>query len=153
MNASDSSTELLKAVGQEINRLRRILYLLPDGTTSQEGSIEIMFPNGAVLLLDSGPDGETLRVETHLWTDPFAEPLSDQNRSFVDTAGKWSAFGVSNDALYSRLIGQKVQSVKIIATPAGKLTGCLFQTSVGSLGVQVVADELVVTVSPNAGVR
>ena len=30
-----------------------------------------------------------------IWEDPFAEPLSDENRALVEKTGKWIAFDVS----------------------------------------------------------
>jgi hypothetical protein len=53
-----------------------------------DGAVEIVFADGGVLFCDTGPDGDSLRLEDFAWTDPFAGPLSPENEEFVRTSGK-----------------------------------------------------------------
>jgi hypothetical protein len=60
-----------------IARVRRINYVQPDGNLdANEGPIELTLDNGTVFRLESGADGESMRLSFGEWNDPFAEPLS-----------------------------------------------------------------------------
>jgi hypothetical protein len=96
--------------------------------------------------LDAGPDGESLAIRRSRWKDPFAEPLSLENRAFVERSGKWTAFDVSNDPLYRELVGQAVSSVEPLLTQTGKVKGATLFTSGGALRSEVEADDLKVDV-------
>jgi hypothetical protein len=99
-------------VGRRVIGLRRILYLGPDGVRNDEdGALEISTDDGASVVLDGSADGSSLRWTTGRWLDPFAEPLSDENRRFVESSGKWVAVDVAEWDGYDRLIGQPISAV------------------------------------------
>ena len=132
--------------GRIISHVRRVHYVTPDGAISDDGPIELSVIDYATLPLGVGPDGESLKVDSTSWVDPFREPLSSENREFVASAGKWTVFDVTEDEPTFRFIGQTVLSVTPITNPAGKLTGVRLSTSIGEIVAQVDADELAVAV-------
>ncbi len=78
------------------------------------------------MVLAGGGDGQSLRWQLGHWLDPFAEPLSDENRAFVVLSGKWEAVDVAEWPGYSRIIGQPITSVEAI-TPGSGLTDAVFR--------------------------
>ena len=138
--------ELTALVGQRISGVRRILYVGPDGQIGRTGAIELTSSDGTVVVLDSGADGESIRVTGLRWADPFGEPLSLENRAWVDKVGKWSAFNVRDDPEYAALAGDTVLSVDPVYEN-DTITGALVRTASATLRAHVEADEMQVTVS------
>jgi hypothetical protein len=116
-------------------------------TASDRGPIELTFSDSSTALFDVGPDGEALRFEEARWRDPFTEPLSSENREFVERSGKWTAFDVSGQPPYAALVGQAVLDVQPILTPGGKITGAAMTTYACTIRVVTGADDVVVTVA------
>ncbi|MEU7475729.1 hypothetical protein AB0A63_07075 [Lentzea sp. NPDC042327] len=138
-------------LGSVIAKVRRVNYVRPGGhREAEEGPIELTLENGAVLLFESGSDGESLRLSTGEWADPFAGPLSPENQDFVARSGKWTAFDVSSEGDYRELVGRRVEDISLVVE-SGKTTGV--ELSVGSVFVRavVVADELTVVLGEVAG--
>jgi hypothetical protein len=129
-----------------IARVRLINYVQPGGHRQVgEGPIEFTLDNGTVLRLESGSDGESIRLCVGEWTDPFAEPLTPENREFVARSGKWTAFDVSSEKDYSRLIGQTLNNLGLILGN-GKVTGVSLLFGSTSIRAEVDADELSVDI-------
>jgi hypothetical protein len=129
-----------------VNRIRRIRYLAGGQVTTENGPIELTLADGHAVWLDAGPDGEALAVEAGAWPDPFAPPLSPENEEFVARSGKWTAFDVSGDPPYERLVGSRVTAVAPVRTD-GKVTGSRIVTTAGSLYIEVAGDELTVLIT------
>jgi hypothetical protein len=129
--------------GREIVRVRRVNYVNPDGTRDiSRGPIEVTFHDDVVLRLESGSDGASIRLRVGEWRDPFAEPLSADNRDFVQSSGKWDVFDVSSDPDYRTLIGKTIGTINLL-TLNDRIVGA--ELAVGSVLVraEVKADELV----------
>jgi hypothetical protein len=76
--------------GRRVRQLRRVLYVGPDGERNDfDGALEITVDGGTTVLLFGGPRADGMRWEEGRWADPFAEPLSPENRAFVKPAGRW----------------------------------------------------------------
>jgi hypothetical protein len=146
MSGSAPAKALTDTVGKVIVGIRRIRYVVSGNIVSTSGPIELVFRDGSAVTLDAGPDGEALAVSDSRWKDPFEEPLSRENRSFVEQSGKWTAFDVSTEPPYREIIGQTVERVKPLLTPAGKVKGATLFTSAGGLRSEVEADDLKVEV-------
>jgi hypothetical protein len=138
--------DLTALVGQRISHIRRVLYVGPDGHIGSTGAIELSCASGKVVVLDSGADGESIRVSDRPWEDPLGAPLSPQNRAWVDKAGKWAAFDVSGDPRYSPLVGELVTAVEPISEDT-TITGVVIRTPTASLNAHVEFDDMVVTLS------
>ncbi|WP_433687286.1 hypothetical protein ACQP0I_28680 [Micromonospora carbonacea] len=127
-----------------IARVRRINYVQPGGVREgSDGPIELKLENGSVFRLESGADGESLRLGVGEWCDPFAEPMSAENRDFVARSGKWVAFDVSRESGYRELVGQRVGDLGLLVE-FGKIVGAEFLFGSTTLRVSVHADELLV---------
>lgn len=133
--------DVLRAHGRTIVRLDRIHYSFKGELDTVNGPLEVELDDGVVLLLDSAPDGETVRVELGRWEDAFAEPLSAENREFVATSGKWTRVPVSDQAPYSELIGARVLAVGGLLDVHGAMAGCAFETERQTLWFIVTFDE------------
>jgi hypothetical protein len=145
----DRLSDLLTCI---VSRVRRINYVQPDGSrNASEGPIEFTLDDGgAVLRLESGADGESLRFRTGEWVDPFAEPLSPENREFVARSGKWTAFDVSADEDYRGVIGQHVKNLNLMSRN-GKVIGIELQFASMTIRAEVAADDLIVDLRSEHG--
>lgn len=133
---------LAAAIGSPITRVRRVHYVYRGVPDTDFGPLELTFGRDTILL-DGAADGETLRVCTTKWEDPFAGPLSDQNEAFVERAGKWTAFDVSGAGALATLIGDVLASVEPVLGESGNVTGMILRTGRGGvIRVDVEADEL-----------
>ncbi|MFI6079346.1 hypothetical protein ACIA5C_48390 [Actinoplanes sp. NPDC051343] len=127
-----------------IARIRRINYVEPAGHFNPtEGPVEFTFDGGFTIRLESGADGESLRISVDEWVDPFAEPLSAENRKFIEASGKRTAFDVSEFEGYKLLIGQRVENFSLI-TRMSKIVGVRLAIGPATLAAEVGADELLV---------
>lgn len=145
---ADDELELLSGLAGQVNcRIRRILYVFRGEVASCAGPIEFGFTDDSVVLLDAGPDGEAMAVKAAAWTDHFAEPLSRENREFVEKSGKWTAFDVSSQNPYSRFIGERIRQVTLIRTPENKIIGVTLATLRSTLRVEIQGDEVTVDIA------
>ena len=137
---------LAATVGRTISRVSRVLYVGPDGNVDgDEGPVELAFTNGSSLLIRGGY-GWRLICESEPWRDPFAPPLSDDNREFVSKSGKWTAFDVSARSPYRVLVGATVLRASR-SEEAEKSTVVSVVTSEGTLVVREEWDETYVHVT------
>lgn len=135
---------LNNVLSSKVSRVRRINYVEPTGHFNPtEGPIEFTFDRSFTLRLESGADGESLRVSVGEWVDPFAEPLSVENREFIEASGKRAAFDVSELEGYKLLIGQRVENFSLM-TRMSKIVGVRLVIGPGALIAEVGADELLV---------
>jgi len=131
--------------GRVIERVRRILYVGPDGEIdNDEGPVELGFSDGSVCLL-RGSNGWRILSESRQWSDPFAPPLSPENEQFVSSAGKWTAFDVSADAPWLSLVHAVVTLATQVEDP-GKSTTVTIKTAAATLTVREEWDETYVQV-------
>jgi hypothetical protein len=138
-----SGIDLAKYVGATVARVSRLRYQVGDDVeAANDGSIEITFGSGAVLLCEAGADGETVRIEDKPWVDPFAGPLSPENEEYVATSGKWTKFDVSEESPFTDLVGRKVSDVAPVDGGTGKRYGLVVNVSGYLLAVYTMADEL-----------
>jgi hypothetical protein len=142
------SVLLRSLVGRNIARLRRIHYVKPDGQFAQAGPLELTFSDGQVVLMEVGPGGEVLRVSAVRWVDPFAEPLSPENRTYVIRFGKWTAFDVTGVSPYVALRDQPLVSVVPEETESGELHAVQVGVLTGTLQIRAEWDELVLDILP-----
>ncbi|MGX4736001.1 hypothetical protein [Kitasatospora griseola] len=109
-------------VGARLTRIRRIFFVQGARIDATNGPIELTFEDGAVRLFGSGPDGETLIVDQLAWVDPFAEPATEDNESFLIESGKWEVFDLSEIWSHRRFIGHSLTSVEGAGENAVRLT-------------------------------
>jgi hypothetical protein len=138
--------KLAGLIGKRIASIRRLLYVVAGRIESETGPIEITLADGSTFLFNVGPDGESLRIEEGRWRDPFTEPLSRENREFIERSGKVTAFDVSGARPYDALIGRTVVDVKPTIGPLNKVTGAAIITDAGTIRVTIGADEVLVDV-------
>ena len=131
---------------RRLRRLRRIHYQFRGDVDTTTGPIELTFDDGSVLLLDAGPDGESLGVGHEAWLDPFRPPLSAENRDYVDRFGKWTAFDVTDESPYATLIGQRVVAVDVRPSRRPDVAiGVVLRLQTAAIVVKVEGDELSVS--------
>jgi hypothetical protein len=142
MKDQDAVNLLSDLPGKSIRTIRRIMYVVQGTVTTEAGPIEITFADDMALLLDAAGDGEALEVRLSAWADPFAEPLSPENKIFVEHSGKWTAFDVSGQLPYSRLIAQQVREVTFAGTSNSKIRGVTIKAARSAIRVDIEADEV-----------
>lgn len=143
--------DLTALVGQRPTRIRRVHFVSGGVADQANGPIELTLADGTVLLFDAAADGEALSIRPEPWTDPFREPLSEENRAYLATHGRWSAFEVApTDTPLGTFIGQPIIAAIGHTTPAGNLTGLDLRLPPATLRIEAAYDELLVTVIPDA---
>ena len=113
-----------------------------------QGDFELTFESGETIYFRGGGDGETLRLRTEPWSDPFAEPLSLENRSYVESSGKLSKVDVTSWHAYERLDGAVLHDFEPVFLQDGRLNALVLHfepTSVVRVGI--IADETIVDVA------
>jgi hypothetical protein len=144
---TDPSIETLAPMlGQRISGFRRLTFVFDDEVVN-EGALEIVVESGATYNLDSGSDGESLAISLDAWRDPFAEPLSDENRLFIAESGRWIARVIAAEDVLGHLIGARVLHLTPHLSPDGRVIGVALETSSGYLNADVDSDELIVDAS------
>lgn len=137
-----------RILNRKIVRVRRINYVWPDGyRNTREGPLEIELEGGLVIRFESGSDGESIRFRVGAWVDPFAGPLSEENRQFIKEAGKWSVFDLSDSEAYRLLVGKCIRDFDLIIS-MGKFVGIGLVVGNLLLKAEVEADELLVDLLP-----
>jgi hypothetical protein len=124
-------------VGKRITHVARVLYEYRGEVDPGDGALELGL-DGQTLLLDGESDGERLRVSEQPWVDPFEEPLSEENRRFVETHGKWRRVDCSRSDVYSGLLGQVITDACALNNKFGTLAG--LRISVPTAGIWFVVD-------------
>ena len=136
--------EFAKYIGDTVSRVSRLRYQVGDDIVSgaNEGAVEITLGHGTTLYCESGPDGETIRIQDTPWVDPFAGPLSPENEEYVRTSGKWTKQDVSDEKPFAELIGRRVVDVAPMTGTTGKQYGLVLNVSGYLLALYANADEL-----------
>ena len=145
------STELLRSIQQVIGLtvlgIRRVFYELRGEMNQTVGALELNLSEGRTLLLDAGPDGESLKLQEQAWEDPFAEErLTPENRAFIARSGKWTAVDVSDDPAYRPVLGGLILQANPILAETNKVVGLVLRTNCGDLRAEVEADDLYVQI-------
>ena len=99
------------------------------------------------MLMDVGADGEVMRVSDSSWRDPFAEPLSADNCSYVKRVGRWEAFDVTSEPPYKVLRGHPILAVESEPLPSGGLRAVTLRSAIAVARIEVVADEVKMTLT------
>jgi hypothetical protein len=121
-------------------------YVFQEQVTSDGGPLELTFDDAGALLLDAGPNGQDLVLAAAEWIDPFVEPLSAENREFVRTHGRWTAFDVSSEPGFSTIIGSAALHAAEIRNPDDRIVGLELTFPNAVLRAEVDFDELTVDV-------
>lgn len=135
---------LVRAVDQVITGVRRVYFEFGGQLDRSRGALELTFDDGSVVVLDSGADGELLRVDAVAWRDPFEGRLDEENRAFIAEYGKWTGVDARDEPRFAALIGQHVEEVQVIENEAGRLVGALYRIGPHHVRVEVIADDLFV---------
>ena len=122
-------------------RIDRVLCEVAGVVEPGDGPLEVHLEDGAVFVFSGASDGESLRVETQSWTDPFDGATSPENEEFVAKSGKWSRVSVSSEAPYSELIGAKVNAVELLENEFRREAGLAIETEARTLWFVVQGDE------------
>lgn len=144
-DAEMSVAALLEAkVGRMLVGVRRVQFVHRGTVQEFGGPLELTFDDGTAVVLDAGGDGESLALVPTKWVDPFQEPLSAENRDFVEQSGKWTAFDAKGREPWSRAIGNRVETIAGVRNSSDKLVGA--QMQFGSVVVRVIveSDDLLV---------
>ncbi len=145
--------ELAKLVGKRVARIVRILFELNGRFDQDDGPLELHFDDGRVLLLDGEGDGETLRLRSAAWADPFAEPLSAENRRFVAESGRWRRVDCTNAAPFTDIAGGTIESAQLLDNQFGVPAGVALHIVGRTLWFIVDCDESTVHWEPRPGFR
>ena len=128
------------AVGRRIVSVARIFYYHRGIVDDSDGPLELTLDT-ATVLFDVASDGETAKIEFDRWLDPFPEPLSIENRAYVEACGCWRRMDCSDSWPYSTVRGQLISGVCGLLNEFGHFAGVRIDTSNRSLWFVVKFDE------------
>src|SRR2546421_13110591 len=115
----DQLRALNSARGRIVARAGKVLYEHSGRVDHSDCMLQLTMENGATILLSSGSDGESLGMSDTPWVDPFAEPLSNENREFVHISGKWTFFDESTQEDMAKLVGATLHAARPIRDKTG----------------------------------
>lgn len=131
--------------GGDVTRVRRIFYEFEGNVDRREGPVEISI-SGESFVFESGHDGYVLSVRVEEWSDPFSGELSDINREYIKTHGKWVAVDVVEGDPEHFLIGRTIERVlPIVANDT--LVGAGIEAGSKMLVIRSAFDETIVEVT------
>lgn len=135
-----------QVVGSRVASIQRLRYVDGRSAPSDDGPLQFCFDSGEVRRFDAGGDGERLAVGVTRWQDPFAEPLSDENRRFVLASGAWREFDVTREDPYRAVVGERLLGYRTTRTSLDALDGVILEFEELSIILETHgADELFVT--------
>ena len=135
-------SRIQSAVGRRIGRVERVFYTHGGTVDRTRGILQLGFDDGTSMHFRGGPDGASVVVETAQWSDPFAAPLSSENREFIEKSGKWTLFDVSNDDPYRELIGEELDSAEPLLHESGAIvSGVRLRIGTATVLFQIEDDE------------
>lgn len=135
------ASSLKSLPGRRLRAVSRILYEHGGRIESDDGPLELYLDDGIVVLLDGAADGESLRVRYAPWADPFASPISAENRLYIEQNGKWSRVEMSSDPRFASLIGEVITSVTILENEFGREAGIQLSIMGTDIWFVVAGDE------------
>ncbi|MFE7717811.1 hypothetical protein ACFU44_02085 [Nocardia rhizosphaerihabitans] len=139
------SRELLTGVdGRIVESIRRVFYVLGDNVRRSEGAIEFTLSDGGVLFLDSGADGEELRIRRERWRDPFDGRMDAENIAYVKRSGKYSAYTMDHEEPYDQMIGHPIQMISVNTLEDGRVSGVEMRIGNIQLSANTIFDQLIV---------
>lgn len=140
------------STGSRIKKIELVQYTYRGNVDQSHGYLQLRAADGSVTLLRPDSDGQSLYVSNEPWQDPFAEPLDEANRRFVESSGKWELFDVSTDNGFRHFIGATVCGVQRICDVEGKIRGLAYLIDSWQLLYIVEWDEGFVTYGDNSDV-
>lgn len=135
-----SLSSLKELEGKSLSRISRILFEHRGELDESDGAVELN-AFGEVFLLDGAPDGQSLRLRRQAWIDPFTEPLSAENQSFVQEHGKWVRVDKSDEEKFASLVAKPISRVVALADEHGVISGVRITVEDSSMWVVVQGDE------------
>lgn len=139
--------------GKRLHAVARILFEHAGRIDPGDGPLELYLDDGTVVLFDGSADGEGLRVQYAPWVDPFASPISEENRAYIEQSGKWSRVEQSSDPLFVDLLGEVISSVTILDNEFGREAGVQISIGGKDLWFVVAGDECHVHWTQPIGLR
>jgi hypothetical protein len=131
--------------GKIVAGIRRVCYV-HSSSVSDTGPLEITFEDGTSVVVDAGADGEKLALSAGPWMDPFREPLSEENRRFVETSGKWTLCELAAQDPLQRVLGHQIVRVDELQNSSHSVIGADLELDNLVLRLTVDSDELLAEV-------
>lgn len=129
-------------INLKVVEIHLIQYVLPSGEIEDDDvELEIVFQKSSCLLLSSASDGERVHIRREPWVDPYYEPISDENREFIQESGKWSLFLANDHPSFASVIGKRINNVEKIHNEFGVLAGLAIDFQEKTLCFCVYCDE------------
>lgn len=148
-------------VGKTILCVKQVLYVVGEIVDYSDCQIQFDFNDGTILRLRCAGDGHSVVATDKAWTDPFAGPLSAENKNFLNQSGKWSIFDISHQPHVNPYLGKRIDQVFSIEDTDGRSRGIMLGINGTYIGYVVDSDEGIVVfdmqevfrISPNVVIR
>lgn len=137
---------LVALVGCSVQVIARRFYTLGPEVDDTRGALHLAFSSDRVLNVDTAADW-TLVLADEPWVEPFREPLSDDNRRFIEAGGRWTAHDVSAQEPYRDLVGSRLASYACTTNGYNEWKGLDLRFEDGLLLRAIAGSELAIEVS------
>ena len=127
-------------IGRRITGVARVFYEYRGLIEEGDGAVELTL-DGEPILFEGDGDGERLRVREQAWIDPFEEPLSEENREFVEEHGRWRRVDCSGTKPYADLCAHKIIDACDLVNRFNRVAGVRISVSTASMWFVVDCDE------------
>lgn len=138
---SDPVAILTRLIEQRIVTIEQAFYVFNDAITQSDCLLQVRVESDFIIHFLGGVDGETVRIVDAPWEDPFVEPLSDENRAFVEQCGKWTLFDTSATPHMAPLVEHTIRSISLVHDQRGIRRGVELEIGSTLLTYLVDGDE------------
>lgn len=115
---------LCRAIGDRVREMHRLFFQWQGELDRRKGDLTLVYESGKVFRFSGTPHGYGLRVDYDRWVDPFAEPLDEENRQWVEQCGKLVEVCVNEEDEWRSFIGRKlVQVGELVYIPHEEVAG------------------------------
>jgi hypothetical protein len=125
-------------VGSTLAKIRRAVFVLGGDLAGDGGDLELSFENGQTFSFGVAGNGESLAIEPNRWPEYFTEPVSAENRAFIQSSGKWEILDLGELTWsYRQFLGRRLLAADCLGD-----SGALLDFDGMYIRVEVVADDL-----------
>lgn len=132
---------LKKTIDKQITSVCVNLYLFQAEEHWDNTPIQLHFADGSVVYLDGDSAGESLRLSTDVWHDPFSGKLDVENTLYIQQFGCWIQKDVSGISPFDQIIRKSISAVHPIFNRFGTMNGVQFIIENVTLNFVVDFDE------------
>jgi hypothetical protein len=137
----DADLEAIRSlIGHVLKAAWRIRFQQVGEIDTSTGALELEFDGDRVVHLTGCGDGESLRIESTRWVDPFSGQLDPVDAEFVRDCGKHVRIKAAGEGI-ERAIGKRLSRCRLLRNQFGTEAGVEFDLEGRGVRFLVAGDE------------